>query len=317
MSPMMNRRAALGGLAAVSMSQWRHTICARAAVVKLEPIKLSEGVYGFKGVHELMVPENEGAICNIGVIIGDASVAVVDSGGSLVEARKLLDAIKTLAERPVKYLINTHMHPDHIFGNAAFRDLGVEIVGHHNLPAALEARGETYLRNFRRDLGEELMKGVEIVPPSKLVDETLELDLGGRSLQLRAWKTAHTDNDLTVLDTQSRILFCGDLAFIGHLPTIDGSILGWMKQMDELAAIDAGSALIGHGPVPTSWPDALAPQRKYFDTLMTDLRKSIAKGEMMSEAVKTAAQSEAGNWALFDEYNERNASVAFAELEWE
>jgi glyoxylase-like metal-dependent hydrolase (beta-lactamase superfamily II) len=120
-----------------------------------------------------------------------------------------------------------------------------------------------------------------------------------------------------VFDRQSSTLFCGDLAFMGHLPTLDGSFLGWIKQLDELAAIKVTSALIGHGPVPAPWPDALAPERKYFDTLATDLRKAIAAGTPMSEAVTKAAQSEASNWSLFDEYNERNAASAFAELEWE
>jgi quinoprotein relay system zinc metallohydrolase 2 len=313
MQPRLDRRAVIGGLASAALARLQQA----QAAVPLEPIRVSDGVYGFRGVHELMLPANEGAICNIGVIIGRSSIAVVDSGGTLVEARKIIEAVKSLSDLPIKHLINTHMHPDHVFGNATFRDIGATITGHRNLPAALEARGETYLRNFRRNLGPELMDGVEIVPPSQLVKEKAQIDLGSRLLELRAWKTAHTDNDLTVLDTQSRTLFSGDLAFMGHLPTIDGSILGWIRQMDELAAIDAGTALIGHGPVPAAWPDALAPQRRYFNALVNDLRKAIKEGQGMAEAIKTAGRSEAQGWALFDEYNERNASAAFAELEWE
>jgi quinoprotein relay system zinc metallohydrolase 2 len=306
--PVVSRRTVLMGLAAALPT---------AAAATPRFTEIAPGVFGFQGVHELMRPANEGAICNIGVVIGGEAIAVVDSGGTLVEAREIVSAVQHISDKPIRYLINTHMHPDHVFGNAVFRDLGAKIVGHKNLPLALQARAETYLHNFRRELGEELMKGVEIVPPSVLVEDRMELDLGGRALELRAWKPAHTDNDVTIFDRQSGTLFCGDLAFMGHLPTLDGSLLGWMKQLDELAAIKATAALTGHGPVPAPWPEALAPERKYFDVLVADLRKAIAAGTPMAQAMTTAAKSEAANWQLFDDYNERNAADAFAELEWE
>jgi quinoprotein relay system zinc metallohydrolase 2 len=282
------------------------------------PLKeIASGVYCFSGPHELMTKENEGAICNLGVIAGAETVAAVDSGGSVIEAKALIAAIKKITDKPIKYLINTHMHPDHVFGNAAFHEIGAVIVGHKNLPAALESRSEFYMKRFGDILGQNVMKGIEIVGPSLLVDDRHELDLGGRKLELRAWKPAHTDNDLTVVDTATGTLFAGDLVFLQHLPTVDGSLLGWMGQMDELAATVAKQVVPGHGPVPSAWPDALKAQRQYFDILTHDLRKSIADGQPMSEAVKTAAQSERENWKLFDEHNERNATAVFAELEWE
>ncbi len=183
--------------------------------------------------------------------------------------------------------------------------------------AALEARGAFYLKSYRRQLGERLMEGVEIVPPTRLVADRMSLDLGGRSLELRAWKPAHTDNDLTAFDPTTRTLFAGDLAFVGHLPTLDGSLLGWMAQLDALAAIDAAVAVPGHGPVPSPWPAALDDERRYFDVLAADLRKAIADGVPLARAVETAGLSERDRWALFDVYNQRNATAAYAELEWE
>ncbi|RUU83729.1 quinoprotein relay system zinc metallohydrolase 2, partial [Mesorhizobium sp. M7A.T.Ca.TU.009.01.1.2] len=209
------------------------------------------------------------------------------------------------------------MHPDHIFGNAAFRKIGATIVGHRNLPRALEARGAFYLHNYREQLGDALMQGVEIVSPTMLVDDHLQLDLGGRMIELRAWKAAHTDNDLTVFDTATRTLFAGDLVFMGSLPTLDGSLLGWLRQMDALTAIDAARVVPGHGPVTADWPQAVAGERRYFEILARDIRKAIADGTPLREAVKTAGESERDNWHLFDDYNERNATAAFAELEWE
>lgn len=279
--------------------------------------EIADGVFCFSGAHQLMTAENEGAICNLGVIVGAEAAAVVDTGGSMIEARALIEAVRKITNKPLRYAINTHMHPDHVFGNAAFRDIGATLVGHRNLPDALQARGKFYLQRFEGLMGGRVMRGVEIVAPSLLVGETLELDLGGRTLHLRAWKPAHTDNDLTVLDSASGTLFAGDLVFMQHLPTIDGSLLGWIRQLDELTSIEAKQVVPGHGPAPSPWPDALNAQRRYFDVLTRDLRKSIASGQPLSESVKTAAQSESGNWALFEEFNERNATVAYAELEWE
>jgi quinoprotein relay system zinc metallohydrolase 2 len=310
-----NRRQFAKGVAGATLLS---CIGGRAVIAKELPlIEIADGVFSFTSVHELMTEANEGAICNLGVVVGADATAVIDSGGSIVEAHELIAAIKRITNKPVRYLINTHMHPDHIFGNAAFRDLGATIVGHHNLPRALAARGEFYLQRFRGLLGGSVMAGVEIVAPALLVDEQLELDLGRRTLQLRAWKPAHTDNDLTVFESATQTLFAGDLVFMQHLPTIDGSLLGWLGQMDDLAAIKATRVVPGHGPVPTAWPAALTAERQYFEVLAHDVRKSIADGQPMSEAVKTAGLSERGKWELFEEYNERNATAAFAELEWE
>jgi quinoprotein relay system zinc metallohydrolase 2 len=314
------RRGMMKGLASFGVAALPCCLAHRAFAATDQEITLREiadGVFAFQGVNELMHPANEGAICNLGVVVGADAVAVIDSGGSMAEARAFIAAITEVTSKPVRYLINTHMHPDHIFGNAAFRPLRPTIVGHRNLPAALEARGAYYLQSYHNQLGDELMEGVEIVPPTLLVDDTLELDLGGRVLQLKAWEAAHTDNDLTILDPTSGTLFAGDLVFLGHLPTIDGSLLGWLRQMEALAGIDAMRVVPGHGPAPSEWPDALDDERRYFGVLAGDLRQAIKEGTPLADAVKTAGRSEAPNWALFDEYNERNATAAYAELEWE
>jgi quinoprotein relay system zinc metallohydrolase 2 len=279
--------------------------------------EVAPGVFVHAGVTELVSAENRGGIANIGFIIGEEAVAIVDTGGSVAEGRALAAAIDAVTDLPVRYVINTHAHPDHIFGNAAFEKPGVTFVGARNLPTTLAANGAHYVAANRELLGDNLIGEVRIVAPTLLVEGNMSLDLGGRILELRAWPEAHTDSDLTVLDLETHTLFAGDLLFMDHLPALDGSILGWLAVMDKLAAIDAARVVPGHGPASAEWPDALTPQRRYLEAVVDGTRKLIRAGARISDAPDAVAQDERTRWELFDEFHARNVTAAFAELEWE
>ena len=287
-----------------------------AAAQALPVTEIAPGVFVHQGRQELFTPQNEGDISNCGFIIGNDAVAVIDTGGSLKVGEGLLAAIRERTSLPVRYVINTHMHPDHVFGNAAFTGPGTGFTGHEKLPRALSTRAEQYLRANAALLG-AAFEGVKIILPTRLISGQQQIDLGGRRLILEARPTAHTDNDLTVLDEATGTMFMGDLLFSGHVPVVDGSIKGWLALLDELAQKKIERVVPGHGPASMPWPGAVTAQLRYLQTIAKEIRQKIRDGSSLADAAGSVGLGEKDAWLLFDEFNARNVSAAFAELEWE
>lgn len=283
-----------------------------------EPLEeIAPGTFVYRAPYELIAADNDGAIANMSLVVGSEAAAVIDTGNSRLAGERMRAAVRAVTDRPIRYVINTHMHPDHVLGNAAFEGQGIVFVAHRKMPRALSVRAETYLAQVERMLG-PAAEGTRIVLPETLVDTRMELDLGGRRLVLDAHPTAHTDNDLTVFDSATGTWFLGDLLFVGHIPTLDGSLKGWLKLLDALVARPGiARAVPGHGPASVEWPAASADERRYLEILRDDVRRLIAEGRSMGQAADEAGRSERDRWALFDEFNARNAIAAYHEFEWE
>jgi quinoprotein relay system zinc metallohydrolase 2 len=283
------------------------------------PLSLSEiapGVFVHNGVQEDASPANDDEIANIGFIVGNDAVAVIDPGGSYREGTELRAAIRERTALPIRYVIMTHVHPDHIFGAAAFRGDHPDFVGHAKLPGALAQRGAYYVRRLHEAIGDEA-DGSEIVSPTVVVSRRLDLDLGERRLVLWAHGPAHTDSDLTIYDQKTSTFWLADLLFVDRIPVIDGSLLGWLDELRQVTAVAAARAVPGHGPVSVAWPQAAAPEQRYLEAVARDTRAAIEAGIDIAEAYRHVAQSERGHWLLFDDYHPRNVTASYKELEWE
>jgi quinoprotein relay system zinc metallohydrolase 2 len=287
------------------------------SILPLSVTEIAPGVFVHQGAYALFAPSNRGDVANLSFVIGRDAVAVIDTGGSAVTGQALRAAIRKVTDKPIRYVINTHMHPDHVFGNAAFADDQPEFIGHHRLARALAARAERYLAVNAQLLGPETFAGTRLIAPTRAVQDRLVIDLGERELILEAQPTAHTDNDLTTYDTATGTLFLGDLLFMRHVPALDGSIRGWLALIDRLEQIPAKRVVPGHGPPAAAWPEAVQPQKQYLQRISADVRRMIKEGRSIAEAAATVGLSEKETWLLFDAFNARNVTAAFAELEWE
>ena len=219
---LISRKTFLKAGLALAASPLLRYVPAHAAAA--EVTEVAPGVFVHQGRYEVQSPDNRGDIANASFVVGSEAVAVIDTSGSAVMGEELRDAIRTVTNKPIKYVINTHMHPDHVLGNAAFKQDDPIFVGHYKLPRALGTRADSYVTANRQMLGAEAFAGSEIILPTLAIKEPTKLDLGDRELLLEPQSTAHTDNDLIVTDTKTGTLFLGDLLFSVHVPTIDGSI---------------------------------------------------------------------------------------------
>ncbi len=298
---------------------WAGQAFAQAEVVPLGVTQPVPGVFVHQGQVADWLPVNGGDVANLGFIVGSRCVAVIDTGGTPAVGRGLLAAVARATAVPVCYVINTHAHPDHLLGNAAFpgENAGMpRFVANGRLAAALAAR-ERHLRNaLQRDFGLTLGPA-EIVYPTLTVDRSLEIDLGGRLLRLDAWPTAHTDNDLTVYDVATRTLFLSDLLFVDHLPVLDGSLRGWLAVLADLRRLDVALAIPGHGAPSTAWPAVLDAQTNYLGRLLSETRKALKAGATIQQAVDEVGRDAAAPWQLIGRFHRRNVTAAYAELEWE
>src|SRR6202043_708159 len=199
--------------------------------------EVAAGIHIRRGVDEDITAQNGDAIANIGFVIGRDAVAVTDAGGSLDDGRRLRASIRQRTPLPIRYVLMSHVHPDHVFGAGAFSADHPLYVGHAGLPRALSLRWEYYRTRTEAILGPGTVGAA--VMPSMLVHDRAQIDLGGRVLELTAHGIAHTDSDMSALDRQTGTLIAADLLFVHRVPSLDGSLKGWLKELTALKNVAA------------------------------------------------------------------------------
>lgn len=303
------RRALFGGLCLCCLP--RPGLSAESFAME----EVGPGVFVREGLIADATPDNADAIANIGFIVGRDGVLVTESGGSLADGQWLRAEIGKRTGKPVTHVVLSHVHPDHVFGAGAFAPDRPVFVGHAKLGEALDARGDFYRRRLIDLLGEAHTGPV--VYPTMRVADTAEIDLGDRRIRFTAHGPAHTACDLSMIDTGSGLLFPADLLFVNRIPSLDGSLGGWLAEAGRLKGLGPSRAVPGHGPASVDLAPALADLTGYLTALRDGTRAAIAHGVSIERAVASVARGERDKWALFDTYHGRNVTVAYQQLEWE
>jgi quinoprotein relay system zinc metallohydrolase 2 len=278
--------------------------------------KVADGNFVHVGMHVSIEDKQHDDIANIGFIVGNKCVAVIDTGGSINIGQKLLDSIRSKTDKPICYVINTHVHFDHILGNRVFVSENTNFVGHHRLAEAVEQNRSFFLERFKNDLGSN-PEASSIVGPDILVKESMQLDIGGRSLTLIPYAVSHSHNDLIIIDNKTKTLWSGDLIFRQRIPSLTGSLRGWLKTIDNLLQLDIEKVVPGHGSVATSIRQAIEQEQDYLQRLLDDTRNAVAEGQFINDAMESIDKDNKSNWLLHEYQHASNVSKAFTELEWE
>jgi len=254
------------------------------ALANIEFDEIRPGVFVHTGVHEDITKENGGDIANIGFIVGNQSVAVIDPGASAEIATALVASVAKISALPISHVVLTHLHPDHMLGAYAISD-SVTLIAHENYPRAMLQRGAFYLDRYADMLGID-DRAMRVVDQLVAVGRVVSIDLGDRELQLQAHPVSHTDNDLSIYDASENVLWASDLIFETRTPSLDGSLIGWLETLQDLEQSYSDSLVIpGHGK-PGSFVSIVTRQRQYLELLLHEVRAGIAQNQPLSVAVE-------------------------------
>ena len=239
-------------------------------------VRISDHVYSYVDVKDGSPANSFGA--NAGVIIGEDSIVVVDTLVSAKEAKRFLQDIKSISDKPIRYVINTHYHLDHSFGNAEFAGLGADIIAHINCGKAMRKSAVDALANANAyGLTPKDMEGTTLAYPALTFTDKMEINLGSLKVELIYAAPSHSNGSIIVYIPDEGIVFTGDILFTDFHPYMaDGDIKGWQEALNFIKTLNANKIIPGHGPISTN--KDVADMKSYIDTF-DKKAKELATGD--------------------------------------
>lgn len=317
--PRMTRprlfRALAQHLAALATFVMVGSVAAQAPA--MEPREVAPGVWMVQGATALGTSANRNFISNAAFVVTREGVLVVDALGSPALAQELLSAIARITPQPVRHVVVTHFHADHIYGLQVFKDAGAVITAQRD--------GQTYLYSDAAALRlqasrEELAPWVDartrLVPADRWISEPTSLTLGGVEFLLLPAGPAHTPEDLVVVLPQQRVLLAGDLVFRGRIPFVGQADSGrWIAALDRLIELRPQVIVPGHGPVSNSAQADLQLTRDYLQHLRLTMGEAARNLDPFDEAYARADWSRFSHLPLFAAANRINAYNTYLLME--
>lgn len=266
--------------------------CTFAASAQAGLTKIADGVYSYLDEQNPTPANSFGA--NAGIVVGRDGIAVIDTLISAKEAQRFIKDIRAISDKPIRYVVNTHDHLDHVLGNSEFAKLGAKVVAQVETKAALEKNGPSLLQRAKYfGLSDEAMSGTTIALPTVTFSESLTIDLGDTRIELLHAGPSHTGGSSIVFIPGSKVLFAGDVLFTNYHPNMrDGNIQGWIKVLDRIASMDAVNIVPGHGPLSTK--KDIEDMKKYliaFDAKAKELAAKSDDPDYIAAEVKKAVPS--------------------------
>ncbi|HEX2768768.1 MAG TPA: MBL fold metallo-hydrolase [Geobacteraceae bacterium] len=262
--------------------------------------KLAENVHSYAAVKNAS-PANSFA-ANAGIVVGRDGILVVDTLISAKEAKRFISDIRRVSEKPIKYVVDTHYHLDHAFGNSEFAKLGATLISQANDRNNLEKKGEAALKNAKGyGLTDDDMAGTVITLPTITFTERMTIDLGGETVELIYVTPSHTEGSALVYLPERKILFAGDVLFTDFHPFMgDGDVAGWVKTLDYILTLDVTTIIPGHGPI--SGKKDIAEMKEYIQTFDKKARELVAKSNnadyIAAELKKVLPVKSQGEWMI-------------------
>ena len=237
---------------------------------------------------------------NAGFVIGDDGVLVVDSFFYPDAAKALRDEIRRITDKPIRYVINTHYHIDHVSGDAVFKAAGATIIAHRNVPGWIHT-GNRHLMG-----GDAIPPDIKaqidaLIPPDRTIDKAMVLMLGKRRVAIRP-VLGHTGGDLEVEVPDAKVMFTGDILWNHSTPNLtDATTSQWIVTLSDLERLPNEVFVPGHGDVATSRD--VASLRQLFTDLRewtTDARRQGLSGNTLQQSVAGKLRAQHGDWLYMD-----------------
>jgi len=262
--------------------------------------KVADNVYSYVDVKNGSPQNSFGA--NAGIVVGRDGILVIDTLTSAKEADRFIGDIRKVTDKPIKYVVDTHYHLDHSFGNAEFAKLGATIISQAADRKELVEKGEDTLKNASvLGLTEEDLRGTSIALPTLTFTDRMTIDLGGETAELIFIAPSHTPGSIMVLITGHKLLFTGDIVFTDFHPYLgEGDLTGWVKCLDYIQTMDVAAIVPGHGPL--SGKKEVADMKAYllaFDKKARELSASSNDVNFISSELKRALPARSqGEWMI-------------------
>lgn len=286
--------------------------------VKMEVNKVSEHVYYVQGEAGIAT-DNEGFISNSGFVVTKDGVVVFDALGTPSLAHKLIGEIQKITTQPIKKLVISHYHADHIYGIQVFEDLGVEIIAPFGVQEYIQSdAAKDRLEERQFSLDPWVNESTHLVLPDTTVSDSTSFTMGGITFVINFMGKAHSAGDLTLLVVQDKVLFSGDIIFEGRLPFVGSSdSKNWLETLTKLETNGLSVLIPGHGPASKNPKETITLTKEYLAYLRQVMGAAVEDFTSFDEVYSSTDWSEFKNLPAFEEGNRINAYQVYLSMEAE